>query len=117
MRAYLIFLSSMCLLSACAVDTSKPYYSNNPQLPYVTPSGKAVCADAEITCNEAATHLNMRLIQMDSDSKIINMDVAAARKRLIAAKEAYKAHPDAEHDEAVTEAQASLQTLISRRGY
>jgi len=54
---------------------------------------------------------------MDSDSKIINMDVAAARKRLIAAKEAYKAHPDAEHDEAVTEAQASLQTLISRRGY
>jgi hypothetical protein len=61
--------------------------------------------------------MNHDIIEQRYNAKSLDIDIDSARKRLVAAKEAYQQTPDATHSVAVDEAQARLNTLIAKRGY
>lgn len=117
MRHFLAYLIAFITLTACAHQPGETHYSSTPALPTINADGTASCPGGDIICENAAYNMNMQRIESESNAKMMNIDITSARKRLIAAKEAYKITPDATHEEAVDEADARLRTLISKRGY
>ncbi|WP_157646039.1 hypothetical protein [Burkholderia ubonensis] len=67
-------------------------------------------------CSQKQYNSDKRIADDKLARDLLNVDIESAKRKWIAAKDAYKKNPTTENDLAVTEADAHLRALIDKRG-
>lgn len=68
-------------------------------------------------CSQKQYELDKRRADDKLARDLLNIDVESAKRKWVAAKDAYKKNPTTENELAVTEADARLRTLIDKRAH